>query len=212
MNSSTLRLWASIFLSLLLGWCLLTNTVLAAGGGGGKSGSAKPQQTVPGKQFDSQGRYSGRVEADGKRYDGQGRYLGRTDESGRHYDAQGRYMGRIEAGGRQYDAQGRYVGRADSNGRLYDEQGRYQGRIDAEGRQYDAQGRYTGRLEPGDKPVAVPGVNGMGRSVESEAGVAATATHPAMTKAVPATTQTIEGNRAVAPFVFCNYGDKDCGK
>jgi YD repeat-containing protein len=110
-------------------------------------------------------------------------------QTGRQYDGQGRHIGRIEANGRQYDAQGRYLGRVEGNGRLYDDNGRYTGRIDADGRQYDAQGRYTGRLDGATS--------------------SASKSNPSHQPSQPALT--VEGNRAVAPFVFCHHGDKDCG-
>jgi hypothetical protein len=176
---------------------------LAKGGGGGSgksqaSSAGGARHSTPGRQYDSQGRYIGRVDNDGRRYDSQGRYQGRIDaQTGRQYDSQGRYLGRIEANGRQYDSQGKYLGRVESNGRLYDDNGRYTGRIDSEGRQYDAQGRYTGRLDGVPlNPSAAP-------AAKAQTGQPNQIPNPAMT---------VEGNRAVAPFVFCNYGDKDCGK
>jgi YD repeat-containing protein len=183
---------------------------LAAGSGGkgGSSASSHTKQAAPGRQYDSQGRYTGRVDGDGRRYDSQGRFVGRIDpKDGRQYDSQGRNLGRIEANGRQYDSQGKYLGRVEGNGRLYDDNGRFTGRIDADGRQYDAQGRYTGRLESAaanQTAIAIsgPAVKQNQPSQLSEANRTPQANQQALT---------VVGNRAVAPFVFCNYGDKDCG-
>lgn len=157
--------------------------------GGARNGAAS---ATSGRQYDSQGRFTGRLDPDGRRYDAQGRYLGRTEQDGRQYSEQGRYLGRIDQDGRKYDSQGRYQGRSDDKGRLFDSQGRYTGRVDEEGRQFDAQGRYTGRLEgtgqaTGTRPVS-----------------------PAPVRVPPA--KAVEANRSVAPFVFCAYGDSSCGR
>lgn len=49
--------------------------------------------TEPGRVYDAQGRYQGRMEANGRMYDDRGRYLGREDHNSRRYDARGRYQG-----------------------------------------------------------------------------------------------------------------------
>lgn len=168
---------------------LLPQTVLA---GGGRTGASQAR-TAPARQYDSQGRHTGRIDADGRRYDSQGRYQGRTDpQSGRMYDSQGRYIGKTDPAGRFYDAQGVHTGRIDASGRIYSAQGVYQGRVDADGRQYDAQGRFTGRLtSDAPAPATPPPANGK----------------PAHTRAIET-----EQNRQLSPSTFCNYGDADCAQ
>ena len=48
----------------------------------------------PGRLYDEQGIYQGRMDANGRMYDRSGRYIGRKDANGRSYDNQGRYTGR----------------------------------------------------------------------------------------------------------------------
>jgi hypothetical protein len=187
-GATTITTIATIALSTITAWALLTSPLCAvAAVGGGKGSAGAISQAAPGRHYDGQGRYTGRIDSDGRRYDAQGRFIGRIDPpTGRKYDSHGRYLGRIEANGHQYDAQGKYLGRVESTGKFYDDGGRYKGRMDAEGRQYDAQGRYTGRLE-------------------GTTGNASNSNQPAQ----PALT--LESRRTLEPFVFCNHGDKDCG-
>lgn len=183
---------------LVLAFAIPWATALAKGGG--KSSSTKPRQVTPGKQYDAQGRYAGRVDNTGRRYDSQGRYLGRMDEIGRQFNSQGRYLGRIDETGRQYDSQGRFLGRTDAKGRLYDEQGRYQGRMDAEGRQFDVQGRYIGRVEPSDQVPDFPLRND----------VAGARSRLLPVRPDIAVSGSARESLTVAPFVLCDYGDKAC--
>jgi YD repeat-containing protein len=62
--------------------------------------AATPAAAQTLRQYDAQGRYTGRVE--------------RRGDAARFYDAQGRFTGRAERRGgqiRRYDAQGRFLGR-----------------------------------------------------------------------------------------------------
>lgn len=104
-----------------------------------------PKYTRPGRVYNKNGAYEGRMDSSGRMYDQSGRYVGREDSSGRRYDASGRYQGRTDADGHRYDSSGRYQGHQDSSGRWYEQSGRYQGRESRDGSRYDSSGRYQGR-------------------------------------------------------------------
>ena len=61
-----------------------------------------PKYTRPGRVYNQNGAYEGRMDSSGRMYDQSGRYVGREDSSGRRYDASGRYQGRTDADGRRY--------------------------------------------------------------------------------------------------------------
>ena len=50
-----------------------------------------PKYTRPGRVYNQNGAYEGRMDSSGRMYDQSGRYVGREDSSGRRYDASGRY-------------------------------------------------------------------------------------------------------------------------
>ena len=56
-----------------------------------------PKYTRPGRVYNKNGAYEGRMDSSGRMYDQSGRYVGREDSSGRRYDASGRYQGRTDA-------------------------------------------------------------------------------------------------------------------
>ena len=58
-----------------------------------------PKYTRPGRVYNKNGAYEGRMDSSGRMYDQSGRYVGREDSSGRRYDASGRYQGRTDADG-----------------------------------------------------------------------------------------------------------------
>ncbi|NSL53499.1 5-fold beta-flower protein [Uliginosibacterium aquaticum] len=197
MNPPAIRSTASRCLAVLLALLcpLLALHAVPAVAKGTRAGSAQARP-APARQYDSQGRHTGRIDADGRRYDSQGRYQGRTDlQSGRMYDSQGRYIGKTDAAGRFYDAQGVHTGRIDASGRIYSAQGVYQGRVDADGRQYDAQGRYTGRLTSDSPAAPSPNPPAPGDS------------NAARTRATQ-----VEQSRQLSPSTFCTYGDADCAR
>ena len=72
-----------------------------------------PKYTRPGRVYNKNGAYEGRMDSSGRMYDQSGRYVGREDSSGRRYDASGRYQGRTAADGHRYDSSGRYQGPQD---------------------------------------------------------------------------------------------------
>lgn len=49
-----------------------------------------PKYTRPGRVYNKNGAYEGRMDSSGRMYDQSGRYVGREDSSGRRYDASGR--------------------------------------------------------------------------------------------------------------------------
>ena len=58
-----------------------------------------PKYTRPGRVYNQNGAYEGRMDSSGRMYDQSGRYVGREDSSGRRYDASGRYQGRTDDDG-----------------------------------------------------------------------------------------------------------------
>ena len=78
---------------------------------GSASAAEPPKYTRPGRVYNQNGAYEGRMDSSGRMYDQSGRYVGREDSSGRRYDASGRYQGRTDADGRRYDSSGRYQGK-----------------------------------------------------------------------------------------------------
>ena len=67
---------------------------------GSASAAEPPKYTRPGRVYNQNGAYEGRMDSSGRMYDQSGRYVGREDSSGRRYDASGRYQGRTDADGR----------------------------------------------------------------------------------------------------------------
>ena len=58
------------------------------------SAAEPPKYTRPGRVYNQNGAYEGRMDSSGRMYDQSGRYQGRESRDGSRYDSSGRYQGK----------------------------------------------------------------------------------------------------------------------